>query len=252
MLATWLRPLGRRPTPETCFCGRALRRKSCHSAAANSVQKRLPAGLNWRWGASEWSVRASACMHGLGQDEPTRAKAAGSWEPGDVVPRAAGTSVRSDAQNASGSPSERGSARDHGPQLTGSDQLPVRAPFPSGPQQRPSSPLTTHALLTSHLSHLAHLSLFHTPPLASHPGCFQPSNGAAWDRGRIPLLQQTHPSRRARRSLIKIFLFFRAMDVFFALSNDSTRLAARASWSKGRAPGRLAPNKVPNKPSTMP
>lgn len=54
-----------------------------------------------------------------------------------------------------------------------------------------------------------------TNPLTSHPERSQPSNGAAWDRGRIPLSVVNHVNPHehsaehcVRRSFIKLFCFF--------------------------------------------
>jgi hypothetical protein len=45
-----------------------------------------------------------------------------------------------------------------------------------------------------HRAHLTSLSHTHTPPSPDDVAswAFQPSNGAAWDRGRIPPMQETH------------------------------------------------------------
>ena len=114
-----------------------------------------------------------------------------------------------------------------GRKLTGQGQLPVRAPFPL------AAPTTPRLTL---------LTCCFTPPSPS-PGvaswALQPSNGAAWDRGRIPLLQQTHPSRRARRSLIKIFLFSFSHHGCFLCSRDTpphTTMTTARGWARDEHP----------------
>jgi len=129
-------------------------------------------------------------------------------------------SVRSDAQNPSGNLRGRMPKQEEGlGQSSPVRSTPFWAPFPGG-QNNHTSP---HELTSPHS---------HPPGVAS--SAVQPSNGGAWDRGMLPLLQQAHSLPSCHSPLlIKQFFFFS-----FSLPGCFLRLGRLAQpASQGQAPG---------------